>query len=191
MPLTLNDLPNAALVKNETEKIHADVEGLLLPKLSAIQTTDDYAAILKMFYGYFKPVEGAIAAHVHPEHLPDIGERRNAALLLHDLCQIGHLADHPSICTTLPHITNTAQAFSALYVLEGSTLGGKYIAKMLAKNPAIPNGATRFFSGYGEQTGSKWKRFLKVFNQQSDSDAMLASAIETFFYLKGWMQQAL
>ena len=163
---------------------------MLLPVLSSIRTKDDYATILKMFYGYFYPLESRLEQQLQADDLPDLVERRKAASLLEDLQQVDHVTNDLLLCTALPPITNTAQAFGALYVLEGSTLGGKYIAKMLAKNPCIPAGATRFFSGYGDQTGHKWKSFLEVFNQQSEQETIMASATETFYYLKGWMQHS-
>jgi heme oxygenase len=191
MPLAINDLPLAGLVKNATQTVHEEVEGLLLPALASIRTTEDYDSILKMFYGYFFPLEKQIENYIHAGNLPDIKERRKAASILHDLRQIGQPTENLFLCDALPAINNPAQAFGALYVLEGSTLGGKQIAKMLAKNPAIPDGATRFFSGYGEQTGSRWKAFLEVFNQQSQKEEVTAAATETFYFLKGWMQHAI
>lgn len=191
MPLAINDLPLAGLVKNATHTVHEEVEGLLLPALTSIHTTEDYAGILKMFYGYFHPLETRIEKQLHEGELPDLHERRKAASILHDLQQIGQPTENLFLCQTLPAINNKAQAFGALYVLEGSTLGGKQIAKMLAKNEAIPEGATRFFSGYGEQTGSRWKAFLEVFNQQPGQEEIMTSATNTFYFLKGWMQHAI
>ncbi|MBB1285972.1 biliverdin-producing heme oxygenase [Flavisolibacter sp. BT320] len=191
MPLAINDLPLAGLVKNATQSVHEEVEGLLLPALASIRTTEDYASILKMFYGYFYPLEKQIENHIQAGNLPDIKERRKAASILHDLRQIGQPTENLFLCDTLPAINNAPQAFGALYVLEGSTLGGKQIAKMLTKNPAIPEGATRFFSGYGDQTGSRWKAFLEVFNQQPQKEEVTAAATETFYFLKGWMQHAI
>jgi heme oxygenase (biliverdin-IX-beta and delta-forming) len=191
MPLTAKHTHLSGLVKNETQKVHEEVEAILLPALTSIRTTDDYAIILKMFYGYFQPIEKSIEQFLHTGILPDLAERRKASSLLEDLRQLGHATDNLPLCTELPSINDSATAFGALYVLEGSTLGGKHIAKMLAKNAAVPEGATRFFSGYGEQTGSRWKAFLEVFNRQPGGEAVIASANQTFYLLKGWMQQAL
>ncbi|HEV7331416.1 MAG TPA: biliverdin-producing heme oxygenase [Flavisolibacter sp.] len=188
MPLTANATLLAGLVKNATQRPHKEVEDILLPVLTSIRTTDDYAVVLKMFYGYFHPVEKQIEQHLPISSLPDLSERRKADSILEDLRLIGHGSDSLPLCTALPPIGNTAQAFGALYVLEGSTLGGKQIAKMLAKNPILPAGATRFFTGYGDQTGTKWKGFLEVFNQQSEQETIITSANETFNFLKGWMQ---
>ncbi|HEY1022627.1 MAG TPA: biliverdin-producing heme oxygenase [Flavisolibacter sp.] len=191
MPLAINDLPLAGLVKNATQTVHEEVEGLLLPALTSIRTTEDYAKILKMFYGYFHPLEKLIEKQLYAGELPDLHKRRKAVSILHDLHQMSQPTENLFLCNTLPIINNSAQAFGALYVLEGSTLGGKQIAKMLAKNPAVPEGTTRFFSGYGEQTGSRWKAFLEVFNQQPGQEEIMATATNTFYFLKGWMQHVI
>ncbi len=191
MPLTIHETPLAGLVKNATQQVHEEVEAILLPALTSIQSTGDYAAILKMFYGYFHPIEKAIEQQLHTGLLPDLAERRKSSSLLEDLRRLGQATENLPLCADLPPITDPAEAFGALYVLEGSTLGGKQIAKMLAKNGAVPEGTTQFFSGYGEQTGSRWKSFLEAFNRQTDSEAVTASANKTFYLLKGWMQHVL
>jgi heme oxygenase len=193
MPLTISILPVAALVKEATQQYHTEVENLLLPKLSSISTADDYAAILKMFYGYFSPLERCIQQHLTAAYLPDVPERRKAAAILDDLQAIGQSTAHIEHCTMLPQIENTAQAFGAMYVLEGSSLGGKVIAKMLLKNEAlsVTEDALHFFSGYKEETGSRWKTFLTALNGQTETKEIVASANETFFYLKAWMQHTL
>jgi heme oxygenase (biliverdin-IX-beta and delta-forming) len=190
MPLTLNALPMATEVKNATQSLHAEVEELLLPRLAAIKTEGDYAVVLKMFYGFFQPLEKRLQQQVPPADLPDLHERRKAHSILRDLQMLGQNPANLSLCHLLPPVANTAQAFGVLYVLEGSTLGGRTIARVLSKNGAVPENALTFFSGYNEETGNKWKAFLAALNKQENTAAVTESAVDTFYYLKRWMQQA-
>lgn len=188
MPLTLSDASLAYLLKHETEALHQQVEASLLPRLQHIRSREEYGRLLRFFYGYFFPVEEAIQQHITPAHLPDIHKRRNAASLLTDLHNLGD-DPVPELSRQLPVISNVAQAFGALYVLEGSTLGGRVIAKMLAKNThyAIPADALHFFNGYGAETGKMWTGFLEALNKQPQGEAVIEAANQTFFYLKNWM----
>ncbi|HYO21904.1 MAG TPA: biliverdin-producing heme oxygenase [Flavisolibacter sp.] len=192
MPLALTTASVAQVVKKETAFLHQEVEELLLPKLNAIQSPEDYAAILQMFYGFFHPVEEAIQAYISAAILPDIAKRRTALLVVDNLAYLEKSINLLQ-CKALPQITDTAQAFGAMYVLEGATLGGRMISKMLAKNPALslPPVALNFFSGYKEETGSMWTAFIEVLNRQKDADTIVHSANQTFYYLKNWMQETL
>lgn len=192
MPLALTTASVAQVVKKETAFLHQEVEELLLPKLNAIQSSEDYAAILQMFYGFFHPVEEAIQAYISAAIIPDIAKRRTALLVVDDLAYLEKSINLLQ-CKALPQITDTAQAFGAMYVLEGSTLGGRMISKMLAKNPALslPPVALNFFGGYKEETGSMWTAFIEVLNRQKDADTIVHSANQTFYYLKNWMQETL
>lgn len=148
MPLPLATM-NATVLKDYTQTLHTEVESLLLPKLHGVHTLSDYAAILQVFYGFFSPLEGAIQPFITTDNLPDITARRKALLILQDLQVIRFPVRGLPVCTELPLIRNTASAFGALYVMEGSTLGGKMIARMLLKNTALslPQNAISFFSG--------------------------------------------
>lgn len=178
------------MVKHATAKNHEETELLLLPTLTSIRNSMAYARVLTMFYGYFFPVERQVQQYIMPSDLADIEHRRNAGNILADLSALGLQARNLPLCTSLPTITNKAQAFGALYVLEGSTLGGKMIAKMLRKNSAfpVPETALTFFEGYGAGTGNKWKTFLEVLNQQQEKEEIIETANETFAQLKSWMQ---
>lgn len=193
MSLTMSAPPLAVVVKQATHQNHTAVEQLLLPKLAAIKTVADYAAVLNMFYGYFFPLEQRIHQHLLPAHLPDIHERRNAAFILTDLSNLRQPVQNIEQCSELPEINNTAQAFGAMYVLEGSTLGGTMIAKMLRQNEllSLPEDALHFFSGYKQETGSKWKSFLAALNEQAHAEQVVASANQTFLCLKRWMQHSI
>lgn len=192
MPLTIETEPLLTAVKERSKLLHRDVEAILLRRLAAIKQKQDYAAILRLFYGYYFPVEQRIAQHVSPALLPDIAERRKAAAIVNDLKALGCDTMPLPLCQRLPAIDNTAQAMGALYVLEGSTLGGKIIANLLLKNKAlcVTKEALTFFSGYGDETGCKWKSFLHVFSLQRETDAVIATVNETFLHLKRFLQQS-
>jgi heme oxygenase len=57
---------------------------------------------------------------------------------------------------------NSAEAVvGALYVLEGSTLGGQVIARQLAESIGVyPGKGASFFYGHGDDTQAHWKEFL-------------------------------
>ena len=118
-------------------------------------------------------------------------DRRKASAILHDLAAIGLDTPLPEECRELPLIVNSAQAFGALYVMEGSTLGGKTIARMLLQKsiPAVNEKALTFFRGYREETGARWKFFQDVFNQQEDVEEIITAAHDTFKHLKSWMER--
>ncbi len=192
MPLALTTATVAQVVKKETAFLHQEVEELLLRKLNAIQSLEDYGIILQSFYSYFSPLEEIIQQQISTVLVPDIEKRRTAMYIVDDLAFLGMPIPF-STCSTLPQITNAAQAFGAMYVLEGSTLGGKMIAKMLSRNKAcsVPPSALNFFSGYKEATGQMWTTFIAVLNQQKDVDTIVHAANQTFYYLKNWLQQSL
>lgn len=193
MLLKTNALPVSAQVKQATQQGHAEVEGLLMTRLAALQSADDYAVILKMFYGYFSPLEMCIRRHLTPAVLDDVEQRRKAGLLLTDLAALGYAGNSLPLCLHLPRIHNTAQAFGALYVLEGSTLGGKVISRMLLNTDVLADrhDALHFFSGYKEETGNRWKTFLAALNRQAKAAVIAETAQATFIHLKSWMEQEL
>lgn len=182
----------AGTLKQTTAVEHQHAESLLLPRLKALHSLDDYAHLLSMFYGFFVPVQQSIISYITPDELPDIHLRRHAGYILSDLKNFGR-HDVPPMCTQLPSINNIASAFGALYVLEGSTLGGRMIGKMLRQNTALHlhDNQLQFFNGYGEQTGPMWVRFLAALNQQTDAETLIASAQQTFTLFAHWIEQTL
>src|SRR5688500_6764104 len=152
----------AAEVKQHTAQSHKELEDLLIPCLQSMHDLDAYAHFLGSFYGFFKPVESEISSHLDEKLLPDFARRRKADLLLQDLSKLGQ-KDLPQVSKDLPDITNTWQAFGALYVLEGSTLGGKGITRLLLQHiPRLKKEQIRFFNGYGKDTGAMWTLFQRT-----------------------------
>ncbi len=186
-------------IKYKTAENHRRLEEseLLKPITSPTLTQDHYQKILRVFYGYFYPLETALEPfQLADNYLPDYGSRRKAAMIRQDLHTLQHNApeDTLPLCAELPSIQSMAQAFGCLYVMEGSTLGGKIIAKSLEKNLGLSavHGAS-FFHGYGPDTGHKWKTFqqsLVRFNQDFQKEQEIVEAAnETFYYFENWIRK--
>jgi heme oxygenase (biliverdin-IX-beta and delta-forming) len=193
MPLTIS-VTIAQRLRSETLQAHEKAEKILAPKLASINSYRDYASILKMFYGFFSPLEKSISKYVSSDLLEDIHERRSSLFILPDLKAIGYSTEQFSVCKYIPLINSVPQALGAMYVLEGSTLGGRMISKILMKNIHVrfDYSNLNFFSGYGDATGEKWKTFLSTIDQYSDdANEIVDSANETFDCLTKWMEESL
>jgi len=181
----------ASNVKNCTSSLHQELESLLIPEMQAIRSADDYARILQWFYGFISPLEIGIEQHIKSEILPDIAERKKSHLILQDLVALGSSITDIPINNDLPDIQHQEQAIGAMYVLEGSTLGGKVIANMLTKNAAGFKFSTHYFTAYGKETGSKWRIFLDLMNQYQSTEqveTIIETANETFLKFRNWIQ---
>ncbi|GAA4779114.1 biliverdin-producing heme oxygenase [Olivibacter ginsenosidimutans] len=162
-------------IKEATKTAHQQLEVIVVKKLKAINNKRAYADFLKHFYAYFHAVEQQIAPFITTAILSDIKDRRNASYLKQDIEALGETA------TALPYaeapmITNVQQALGALYVLEGSIMGGSIIVKMLEKQGIIEG--ISFFSGYGPATGEKWTTFIGVLNTYSTQPEQEKQAIQ-------------
>lgn len=163
-------------LKEETKTAHLDLEKQVVQKLKAIRSNADYADFLKYFYTYFSQVEQAVKPFISLNILPDYQDRRNSSYLKNDIEALGgHVNDIPKV--NVPRIEDHVQALGALYVMEGSIMGGSIIIKMLEKG-GITEGVS-FFSGYGPQTGQKWGLFTEAMNRHVVGPEQEAVAIKT------------
>ena len=153
-------------------------------------TTAETADFLARMYGFVQPYEAALRQHAAtfgPEW--QLEQRYRAPLILEDLARLGYPAA-PPLCPAMPPLHTRAQLLGAMYVLEGSTLGGQVIARQLA---AAGIEGRIFFAGRAERTGPLWKQFTQLLEAAApaeDADALVASAILTFQTLAAWLTQA-
>jgi heme oxygenase len=181
-------------LKEETKGAHQQLEKVTVPFIRNAKDNVSYAYVLRLFYGYFRPMEIRIQEFITAAHIHDIAERRQSEALIADLKTIGADQDETLVTKNLPTIKNVAQAIGAMYVIEGSTLGGQHISKMLAYqlNRAPEDGIT-FFSGYGTQTYAKWAMFTQMVNEYVANnphlaDEIVAAADETFSKFGEWVE---
>src|SRR6185436_3295501 len=94
-------------------------------------------------------------------------------------------------CAYIPCLETEPRRLGATYVVEGSTLGGRELAKRLdyLLGAEIVAGR-RFFSGRVADTGRAWRAFLDRLEQPADdatAAAIIAAAQETFAAFEQWV----
>lgn len=119
-------------IKHETLPQHKRLERvfrILDPDL----TREDYRYWLERLYGLHAGFEAAIEPWAATLDI-DWASRRKAAWLRRDLLSLGRSEaelDGIALREALPQLASLGRAFGVLYVLEGSTLGGRHIALAL------------------------------------------------------------
>lgn len=113
----------------------------------------------------------------------DFDSRKRAHWLADDIDYLGRARRQPR---ALAHpIDTTAAGIGALYVLEGSTLGGQAILQHATRLPGVSamHGA-RFFCGHAGKTGSMWTAFIEALNRfdpvSQEARIIEESALRTF-----------
>lgn len=82
----------------------------------------------------------------------------------------------PSEATTDP-----AKIVGMLYVVEGSSLGGLHLARLVRRHLPEASGAVSFLDGVGDDTHARWERTTGAIDRSgADPDAAAVAACETF-----------
>ena len=182
-----------ARLRAETRTQHEAFDAAL-DLTSDTLTLQAYRHTLERFYGFYLPFELAlVTVGGWVERGLDLTERQKTPLLATDMRALGlnDLARLP-VCSDLPPHATVAAAFGCLYVLEGASLGGQVISRMLRKSLDIaPETGGSFFHGYGERTGPMWKAFrasIVAFSATPvHDDEIVSAAKDTFATLHRWV----
>jgi heme oxygenase len=178
--------PLLARFKDRTAALHLEAERYVRI-LDRDASVDDYRRYLVAMHGFHVPLEQRFAEHAALAVAGFAAETRSKrAWLAADLDAL-RVADRP-MCDRLPEINSLARAVGAAYVLEGSSLGGRFIlAKLPPAIASLRGTATRFLDGYGGDTGAQWRRFATVAAQVDDEPAAVAAACDCFEHLIAWL----
>lgn len=163
-------------------------------------TNAEYTRIITQMYGFYVPLEARLAAFDAQFAVCgiDFERRRKVPLLERDLIALGVPASEIaelSLCTCLPSIQSFPQAVGVIYVLEGSTLGGRVISRHLMYRLGLKSErGVAFFSSYTTEIGVMWKELSTQINSYAeqhfkpeDTAAMILSAQATFQTLDDWL----
>lgn len=182
--------PNAAAafpqrLRQETSALHTALEAL--PVSTSITnpsvTKEEYIHYLDLMHDVLKDAERVVYPQM-ARFLPDTEQRLKAPALEKDLDFLGHSKTiYTRIFDAGPYTDGFAMGI--LYVLEGSSLGGRVILKNIKKKLGFDETAgASYFAGYGEETGTYWKRFsegLAAFEEQEgNADEIIAGANYAF-----------
>jgi len=178
----------SSALKEKTKQAHLSLEKKMVGYIKKVNSNKDYEELLRLFYGYYAPLEPLLNAYISDAVIPSYSQRRKSAAILNDINTISSGVDDFKQCTDLPEIKDTIQALGALYVMEGSTMGGTIIAKMLNKQADIQDDALNFFNGYGEQNIPMWQSFIAAVNDYAvnDEEKIVNAANETFAKMERW-----
>ena len=181
-----------AALREATDPVHARLHGL--PALQALAEgrldRAGYAALLRRLLGFHRAAEAALdrAPSLAPWGI-DLPGRRRAWLIEADLAALGAPAAPPALAP-LPPLDTAARALGCLYVTEGSTLGGRQLARAL--DGLLPPGPAgrRFLLGHGAAHAAMWRSCCQALEACGADPArraeMLAAAEATFAAFEAW-----
>jgi heme oxygenase len=180
------------ILRDATAIQHRKVEKDL-DLLSPSFTREHYVALLKRFYGFHLPWELKVTAALETE-LPDFFEpRKKLQNLEADLRYFGSATEDLSsivLCNNLPPLNSIGSVLGSVYVIEGSSLGGRILTRHFNEQLGIrPDAGCRYFSGYGDGTGQMWSAFGQLMARRppTENDEILTAAVSTFEFMGGWL----
>lgn len=153
---------------------------------------DRFIIVLEAFLGFHRVWEPAMRAQSRLAPLFEGRTRRG--LLERDLLALGCT---PQALAALPDCPRAAglaadpyAALGSLYVMEGSTLGGRVISAALAEAGGFPPGGLAYFNPYGERTGAMWRAFraeAEAFAPVHTHGCVERGALDCFALLTEWL----
>ncbi|WP_372621451.1 biliverdin-producing heme oxygenase [Falsiroseomonas sp.] len=182
-------------LRDATEAAHLRLHAI--PAFQALAegriTLAGYAALLRRKLGFHAALEARL------EEAPSLtafgietAARRRTPLLLADLAFLAAPEEAPSapLLAPLPPFGSAAEALGGLYVAEGSTLGGRHLARALdAILPPGPEGR-RFLLGHGARHGEMWRACCAAIERCGTAPegraGMIRGATATFAAFEEW-----
>ncbi|WP_294311921.1 biliverdin-producing heme oxygenase [uncultured Chryseobacterium sp.] len=174
-------------LKQHTAVYHDAAEKLFNSKkiFDRTFTLEDYKKIISTNYlmllhsedKIFQSLSGELAGKLQLE------DRKKLPLIEKDLAS---LSLEPESVSHDLEFTGENEALGALYVIEGSTLGGNVIARQLSKTEGFDGVTFNFFGCYRENTGPMWKSFKEVLDAEVDEqnyDEVLSGAKKLYNFL--------
>lgn len=181
-----------AALKRATAAAHLRTEAAL-PPLDELATWPTYRRVVQCFHAFHARWEPTVWASEEVTALFDdeSSVRRKLPLLERDLRA---LQLEPLAVDEVPEPTLSAlESVGALYVLEGSTLGGQVIMRHVQRHlPLGPESGGSYFRGYGERTGTMWRSFgarIDAAHGDDRHDEMIRGALACFAAIESWFRR--
>ena len=190
------------LLREATRPEHEATEAAV-PLTGAELTRSAYVSVLQRFHGVVCAWDSVAAAEVPAALAELLAQRGRCGSIKADLRFFDAETERNPPDTLLQQMRDllnangrgeqeerTSRFLGAMYVLEGSTLGGQYIAHHVETALQLkPGEGDRFFRGYGKDTMPKWREFQQALAAIPDeqSDLVIATAKGMFGIFREWM----
>lgn len=149
-----------AELRGATRRQHQRIEQLLA--LDAPMPLARYATILAGFQRFLGAWEAELRPALPAERQAWLAARSRLGFVAEDLAWLDGALTPPApvqVPRCLPE-ASLACAVGALYVIEGSALGGQVITPRLQRDLGLePGRGASYFHGFGAQTGGMWREF--------------------------------
>jgi heme oxygenase len=149
-PLPPEDALSA--LRSATRTHHERVDRLM--DLQRLQDPSHYARVLRVLDAFLAGWEPAVAAALPAPWQEWLRARSRRAFLQHDLRMLGVA---PAPAARMGALGSEAAAWGSVYVMEGSALGGQFIARTLAHDGVTPATGGAYFHGWGGATAGMWR----------------------------------
>ncbi len=183
-------------LRTATESAHASIERVpaLRRLLSPDLTVDDYVATLRHLRAFQGSLEPLLALRLRGASLAErLLDGHQLAALDADLAWFHAVPLQPPL---LHAPASLAAALGALYVLEGSNLGGRVIGKHVARTLGVrPGSGGSFHCGLGAQDArGRWQILKEAMRAEVDLaglafEPVTTAALATFGALEAWMRE--
>ncbi len=161
----MHDKLTAALRAGTAEQ-HSHIEELLYSGhiFKGTLTVAQYVHLMQVHHQFHVALENALASHKEVRSYLPVQARPKSELARLDLQALGEeplLADQDLFASF-----NDLELLGAVYVSEGSMLGGAVIARNLKDMPGVraDQDHLHFFTAYGKDLGPNWTRFCEQLN---------------------------
>ncbi|MGQ0457775.1 MAG: biliverdin-producing heme oxygenase [Hyphomicrobium sp.] len=157
---------------------------------------NEYRHLLESLWGFYRPVEHALAQIDWRDCGICVSERSKVRWLEDDLLHLGSAPDafsNMQQCVFAPKARSIPEGLGVLYVLEGATLGGQLIIRQLGPGLGIgPKLGGRFFASYGRNVGQMWRSYIEALERagcdDADCETIERTAVATFQTFQSWFE---
>lgn len=175
------------IIRERTRGLHAQLEaGVSLERLTVSRAA--YYTMLERYLRVYRPLERLMT-----QQPPDIlallrwAERPRLARIEKDLAALGGTAEQIGSVpewTNLPALDDKDKVLGALYVIEGSALGGQFLFREIYSKLGLDqNFGAAFFFGDGERTSAVWRWFVSVLRDEVRSPERAGEAAAEMFHV--------
>ena len=167
------------LLRQRTGDLHVELDGIL--SHTDFDDRRSYASFLTRQAEPLFAIERSIDNSAFAIDLPDWAERQRSDAMRRDLAILGVAPSPPD--PSNPVLDVPDQLLGALYVLEGSRLGAKYLVRQArsSRDPAVREATAYLSHGEGKPF---WPTFLTVLGEREnrglDPELLIAGARSAF-----------